>query len=743
MEHLKTVAEVVVLNRGNSLNRTFHYLFAGEIRVGQRVNVPFGNSGSIAEALIVGFTMQQEGAEYKEISSILDEEPVVDEVVMKVAKYISEEYLCSFQEAISLFFPKGEKVKDQGRKVVLSIATTKQWEGYLNSLSKNAKVKRLFAEMLQEKGEVFFSNLKERSSSASKIIEEFLERSLVKIEFRKEAGEERVEMTKPSLMFNREQKAAIERVWEAHTSSEKKRFLLHGVTGSGKTEVYIELIRRNLQEGLQSIVLVPEISLTPQTISRFERVFGNAVAFMHSALTEKQKKLQWEKMRDGRCLIAIGPRSALFVPFQNLGMIIVDECHADAYKSEQTPKYDAVQVSLELGRHRGATVILGSATPSIVQLYEAKQGNLELLHLMHRSNGASFPKISLIDMREELKRGNNSMISAYLYQRMKENLTEGNQTILFLNKRGFSKNLTCTSCGYVHKCPNCDITLSYHKRESAFKCHYCNYQSTYSKSCPNCGGELKDVSFGTEKIEEQVKELLPEANILRMDRDTVKERSDYERLLSSFSRGEKNVLIGTQMIGKGLDFPGVTLVGVLQADQGMDLPDFRGTEKAFQMLEQVSGRAGRGAKQGESVIQSFHIERSIFSYLYHREYQRFYEEEIAIRKAFGYPPYGQILRILITSVKLEEAAETAKRIEQALTVYFQKADLRTKILGPAPCLINRLESKYRWQIILKGQDRYEVQKIISILKYIQEKKRKILYGRRVTVVFEKNPYNIL
>lgn len=739
-----SVVQVVVLDRGNSMNQTFHYLFSEGVQTGMRVKVPFGRGSSYAQALVTGFEAAKEGGDYKEILELLDEEPIVDDVSMKVAEYISNEYLCSFQEAISLFFPKGEKVKYEGVEILRSIADKEQWERYRLSLPKNAKKKLLFAKKIEEEGSVKVSELRALSSSARSLIRELSQRSLVKLDVCRE-GDDMVKkrVIEPNIRFSSEQSNAIETIWEAHSSPEKKAFLLHGVTGSGKTEVYIELIRRTLEEGRQSIVLVPEISLTPQTISRFERVFEGSVAFMHSALSDKQKKIQWEKMKRGICSIAIGARSALFAPFQNLGMLIVDECHADAYKSEQTPKYDAVEVGMELARMRGASVVLGSATPSLVQLYEAERGSLRKLDMNCRSNGSALPKISLVDMREELKQGNNSMISTYLHRRMEETIKEGDQVILFLNKRGFSKNLTCTSCGYVHKCPNCDITLSYHKREALFKCHYCDHRTPYSPACPLCGGELKDVSFGTEKIEEQVGELFPSASILRMDRDTVRERTDYEKMLSCFSNGEKNVLIGTQMIGKGLDFPHVTLVGVLQADQGTDIPDFRAAERAFQMLEQVSGRAGRGSKGGEAVIQSFHVEKSMFSYLYHRDYLSFYEEELAIRKAFSYPPYGDIFRVLVTSETLEEAGETAKKIEQALTVYFKKAGLNTKILGAVPCLINRLQSKYRWQIILKVEDFEEEEKVLSILKFIREKKRKSLYGRNSTVVFEKNPHNIM
>lgn len=740
---MNKVWEVVILNRGNSINTRFHYRFSNSVKIGCRVRVPFGKGASVAEALVVGLSEEEEGVGYKEILSVIDEKAVVDEISMEVAEHISREYLCSFQDAITLFFPKGERGGSQGEKTAVSLVDTRRWEEYLNSLPKNARAKREVATLIAQNGRRRLEELKAVSPSALKICKELAEKSLIEVVLEKKRSEGRVEPVERSLIFSDEQEAATTRIWQAHEAENYRGFLLHGITGSGKTEVYIELIRRVLEQGRQSIVLVPEISLTPQTIARFESVFGSLVAFMHSALSEKEKKNQWEKMKDGSCPIAIGPRSALFVPYSNLGMIIVDECHSDSYKSEQTPKYDAVELSLFLGEKRRATVVLGSATPNVTQLYRCETGELELVEMKKRSNRAGLPKITLVDMREELKNGNNSMISSYLYYRIKENLQEGNQTILFLNKRGFSKNLTCISCGYVHKCPNCDVTLSYHKEEGTFKCHYCNYTSPYSPSCPVCSSNLKDVSFGTQKIAEQMQDLFPDAKVLRMDRDSIKDKRDYEKHLLSFARGEKNVLIGTQMIGKGLDFPGVTLVGVLQADQSMDIPDFRGSEKTFQMLEQVSGRAGRGEKAGEAVIQSFHIERTVFSHLFHRRFREFYEEELSIRKAFMYPPFGQIIRILITSERLEEAGETAKRIEQALGVYFKKAKLKAKVLGAVPCLINRLELRYRWQLIIKIQEEDEEAKVISILKYIQEKKRNILYTRGSIVVFEKNPNNMM
>lgn len=740
---MNKVWEVVILNRGNSINTRFHYNFSDSAKIGCRVKVPFGKGTSVAEALVVGTAAQEEGVLYKDILSVIDQEPVVDKVSMEVAEHISREYLCSFQDAISLFFPKGERGGSQGEKVAVSLVGSDEWQKYMESLPKNARAKREVAGLISRRGKVVIEELKALSPSALKICRELAEKSMIEVVVENKRPEDRSEPVERTLVFSDEQEEAVSRILEAHETRDHRAFLLHGITGSGKTEVYIELIRRVLEQGRQSIVLVPEISLTPQTISRFESVFGSSVAFMHSALSEKEKKNQWEKMKDGSCPIAIGPRSALFVPYSALGMIIVDECHSDSYKSEQTPKYDAVELSLFLGEKRGATVVLGSATPNVTQLYRCETGEMELVEMKRRSNRAGLPKITLVDMREEIKNGNNSMISSYLYRRIKENLRKGDQTILFLNKRGFSKNLTCISCGYVHKCPNCDVTLSYHKEEGSFKCHYCNYTSPYSPCCPVCGSNLKDVSFGTQKIAEQVGDLFPEAKVLRMDRDSIKDKRDYEKYLLSFARGEKNVLIGTQMIGKGLDFPGVTLVGVLQADQSMDIPDFRGSEKTFQMLEQVSGRAGRGDKAGEAVIQSFHIERTVFSHLLHRRFREFYEEELSIRRAFMYPPFGQIIRILITSESLEEAGETAKRIEQALEVYFKKAELKAKILGAVPCLINRLESKYRWQIIVKIGEEGEEAKVISILKYIQEKKRNILYAKGSIVVFEKNPNNMM
>ncbi len=848
---MKWLVEVVIVSRGSGINKKFHYLAKEGTRIGQRVRVPFGKGNSFAEGIVTALvdketditmkyvetnnlssknsggkqddcsnkaeqdsrndTTEKEDEKnrcgkkavaegdsrgktdivYKEILEYIDDEPIIDEISLEIAKYISEEYLCSFQEAIALFFPKGEKAPDEKRKLVISRISVSEWDEYIARQRKNAVVKKKIAELLRKYADVFWDEIRlEVCANPSTVLKQMETEGVLELVVQEvQPSIVPSEIKESEIVLTEEQQRVVQSVFlqeqsiennnckfccQGNTEKQKieedkfsiqkkvnsseqidngrkekvvfggqKPFLLYGVTGSGKTEVYIELIRRTVAQGRQAIVLVPEISLTPQTITRFQTVFGNRVAVMHSALTEKEKKTQWQKMVQGQCSIAIGPRSALFVPFFKVGIIIIDECHEDAYKSEKSPRYDAVELGVFMAKKRNATILLGTATPTIQQLYQCERGDLHLLKLSQRSNGAKLPAITLVDMREELKNGNNSLISRYLYRRMEENLNQGNQTLLFLNKRGFSKNLTCVDCGYVHKCPNCDITLSYHKEEGVFKCHYCNHRSKYVRTCPVCGGVLKDISFGTQKIEEEIQTVFPHAKILRIDKDTTQKRGEHQRKFEEFARGEKNILIGTQMIGKGLDFPNVTLVGILQADQSMDIPDFRGTEKTFQMLEQVSGRAGRGKKDGEAVIQSYHTENSIFSYLKNRDYQNFYKDELEIRKAFSYPPYGDILRILITSDSTNEAAETAKKIQQALRFYFAKRGIGAILLGPAPCLINRIEGRYRWQIILKINDKQELSIVQAMIRYIQTEKRNLLYGKHVIVIVEKNPHNIM
>lgn len=745
---MKQLIEVAILSRGSGIYTKFDYYADSCVQIGQRVEIPFGKGSSVALGMVVGIDKAPaRDMEYKEVLRCIDETPIVDQAILEISKGIAEEYLCSFQDAVGLFLPKGEKATFDKTKTVLSLATQEQWEEYLSSQRKNAYIKLELAKRLSQVGELSWEEIRnDITPHPSSAIQQMEEKGLVKV-IVQEHNE--FEQKKPqwipaaNLMFSKEQSHVIETIWNHSTESRRKTYLIHGITGSGKTEIYIELIRRTLQQGKQAIVLVPEISLTPQMIERFQKIFGDRVAFLHSALTEKEKKIQWHKMKQGSCSIAIGPRSALFVPFWNLGIIIVDECHEDTYHSEMTPRYDAVEVAKKLGEFRNAMVVLGSATPTIEQLHACESGSMTRLNLESRVNGAILPEISIVDMREELRNGNNSMFSGYLSFRIRETLEKGEQVLLFLNKRGFSKSLTCTDCGYVHKCPNCDITLTYHKENNVLKCHYCNYQMKFDRTCPDCGGLLKDISFGTQKIQELIEEEFENAKVIRMDRDTTEKRGQQEQYLKSFERGEANVLIGTQMIGKGLNFSNVTLVGILQADQGMDMPDYRGSEKVFQMLEQVSGRAGRFEKRGESVIQTYRTESNLFHYLVERDYDGFYKEELAIRKAFCYPPYGSIFRIVVSSVSLDDSAETAKRWEQALHFYFQKKNLQSAILGPAPCLIQRLEKKYRWHLLIKVKDLEEETVIRNMIQYLQTVKRNVLYAKKSIVIVEKNPKNIL
>lgn len=745
---MKQLIEVAILSRGSGIYTKFDYYADSCVQIGQRVEVPFGKGSSVALGMVVGIDKEPEqNMEYKDVLQCIDETPVVDQIILDISKEIADEYLCSFQDAVGLFLPRGEKAAFDKTKVVISLATQEQWQEYLSSQRKNAYIKLELARRLSEVGELSWEEIRnDITPHPSAPIQQMEEKGLVKVivqEHNRFETKKSQWIPAANLMFSKEQNDVIEEIWNGSTEDGSKTYLIHGITGSGKTEIYIELIRRTVQQGKQAIVLVPEISLTPQMIERFQKIFEDRVAFLHSALTEKEKKIQWHKMKQGACSIAIGPRSALFVPFWNLGMIIVDECHEDTYHSEMTPRYDAVEVAKKLGDYRNATVVLGSATPTIEQLYDCQNGSMIRLNLENRVNGAILPQISVVDMREELRNGNNSMFSGYLSFRIRETLEKGEQVLLFLNKRGFSKSLTCTDCGYVHKCPNCDITLTYHKQNNALKCHYCNYQMPFDRTCPDCGGILKDISFGTQKIQELIEEEFSNAKVIRMDRDTTEKRGQQEQYLKSFERGEANVLIGTQMIGKGLNFPHVTLVGILQADQRMDMPDYRGSEKVFQMLEQVSGRAGRFEKRGESVIQTYRTESSIFHYLLERDYDGFYQEELAIRKAFFYPPYGSIFRIVVSSVSLDDSAETAKRWEQALHFYFQKRNLQSDILGPAPCLIQRLEKKYRWHLLIKVKNLEEETVIRNMIRYLQTVKRNVLYGKKSVVIVEKNPRNIL
>ena len=740
------IVKVAVLNRGAIGEKQFDYISAQAILPGIRVNVPFAGGKAVGLVLSVSSNSDVPESKLKKITSIIDEKPVLDSVMISTAKFISERYVCSLADALTLFFPKGENIKNLTQKVVVlkNFSRGKQW---LNKQRKNAFVRIEIIKTLLENKKIKYDDLKKKfSASALNIINVLKDEDIVYIEefsYQREYKKS-VTMDNGTVLSEEQQKALFE-LLNMYEQNEKRPVLLHGVTGSGKTELYIKIIERVLQDGKEAIVLVPEIALTSQISHRFRERFGSAVAIMHSGLNDRKKNEMWQMMKNGVSPIVIGARSALFAPYKNIGAVIVDECHEETYRSQMSPRYDSVETAIFLSKQRNSLIVLGSATPTVEQYNLSEKGDFKKITLLKRVNGADFPEINFVDMMEEIKSGNNNMLSILLFDEIKRNLGEHKQTILFLNRRGYSNVLTCGKCGYVHKCPHCDITLSYHKEDNSFKCHYCGYKADYYKKCPECAvGEMRNMTYGIQRLEEELKNFFPDSRILRMDRDTTQKKGAHEKYIQSFYNGEFDILIGTQMIGKGLDFPNVTLVGILQSDSSLNIPDFRSNERTFQMLLQVTGRAGRGEAGAKAIVQALSTEHFVFKYFKTHDYVGFYNQELKIRKAFAYPPFGNIIRILFSSTDMKKAGDAAQKSKDALKYLLRKKKIKSyDILNATPCLINRIENKYRWQIIIKIFDDKTEEKIKKILKYLFWQKRKLLFDKNVTVAVEYNPTAIL
>ena len=540
-------------------------------------------------------------------------------------------------------------------------------------------------------------------------------------------------------------KNACNKVISEMFDQNKKPYMLHGVTGSGKTEVYMEIIDYALSQGLDSIVLVPEIALTPQTITRFKNRFGDIVGVFHSQLSEGQKHDVYKAIKSGNIRILIGARSALFAPFNSLGVIIIDEFHETSYKSEKNPKFSAIEVAKFIANKNNISLVLGSATPSIDEYYKAKNGEYNLIEIKQRANKNPLPKIEVVDMKEELNKGNKSIFSFKLQDEIKQAIKNNHQVILFLNRRGYASFVSCRSCGYVFQCENCDISLTYHKGKNIGRCHYCGYEREIPKECPECSSiYVKPFGVGTQKIEEELKVIFPELKVLRMDKDTTSKKGSLEEILNKFKNKEADILIGTQMLSKGLDFDNVTLVGILSADMILNFPDFKSFETTFQLITQVSGRAGRSDKEGKVVLQTYDTDHYSIRRAINYDFEGFYEDEIKIRKAFGYAPFNNMISVVVSGENENLVKKNIQNMYDSI-IYLLKGRGITDfefILGPNPCSISKINQNYRWQILFKD-DNIEINLLKGIIKYICITKRDVVFSKEINISIDINPNSVL
>lgn len=718
--------EVLVEIKAKKLDRTFTYKvpksMEEKIEIGKRVLVPFGRQQ--LEGFILNIVDSQTiDFETKEIESVIDEYPVINEEMLELGKYISKKTLSTLISAYQTMLPAALKAKKGfivNKKIVSYLQLVDK--NYVPKLDKQKQVLELF----ENSNEILKSTATKISiSSVKTLLDKGILKEIKKEEYRLNNN---CEIKENNIVLNNEQQHALEEVKKSLNTFSP--FLLFGVTGSGKTEVYMHIIEEVLKQGKETIVLVPEISLTPQMVDNFKNRFGNNIAILHSRLNDGEKYDEWRKIERREVKIVIGARSAIFAPFTNLGLVIIDEEHTNTYKQENNPRYSAIDIALWRAKKYNCPLVLGSATPSIESYTRAKTGIYKLLTLKNRVN-KNLPTIELIDMKEEIKRG-RKIISRRLDELIKDRLNKNEQIILLLNRRGYSTIITCHDCGYTDKCPNCDIPLTYHKRTGKMKCHYCNYERVKLQSCPKCSSDnINEFGMGTEKLEQIIKDNYPDAKTIRMDVDTTSRKGAHEQIINAFRNEEYNILIGTQMISKGLDFPKVTLVGVVNGDASLNIPDFRNAERTFQLLNQVAGRAGRADLTGNVVIQGFNVDHYSIVLASNHDYPTFYEEELKIRKALRYPPYYNLTLIKIMSSDYKLCFEKANIIARYLREHLNDV----QILGPSMAPIPRINNIFHVQIILKYK---KSDKLIKELEVCQRNS----IDNKVNVEIDINPIKI-
>lgn len=684
------VVGVLVQLSSQNIDKIFDYIVPNDlessIKVGIRVLVPFGRQ------TLEGFVLEikdNSDRDLKEIYSILDRDIVLNDELLLLGKQIQKSTLSTLISAYQVMLPKALKAK-------AGVLVSKKYQtfyeltdkSYLASSSAQEKILKLFS----DKKTISRKELLAISSSAlSTLIEKKVLSEIKKEDYRikYEVNKDKKKVLTPS------QQKVVNSVLE---NQENVPFLLFGVTGSGKTEVYMQIIEKVLKRGETAIMLVPEISLTPQMVEQFSNRFGNQIAALHSALSEGEKYDEWRRIARGEASIVIGARSAIFAPLKNIGIIIMDEEHSDSYKQgDKSPRYHARDIAIWRAKYHSCPVLLGSATPSLESMARAEKGVYQLLVLKERVNGKSLPNVEIIDMNKEAKNG-TSHITNRLLGELSSCIDRGEQAILFLNRRGFSTFVTCKNCSETIKCPNCDITLTYHKSNRMLRCHYCGYATPLPKVCPNCNEEaLSDLGVGTEKIEEELHGLLPNARVLRMDVDTTSRKGAHKKMIDAFRNHEYDILLGTQIVAKGLDFSDVTLVGVINADTSLNIPDFRSSENTYSLLSQVAGRSGRSQKTGKVYIQTFNPDHYAISFVKEHDYLGFYREEMKIRRRLGYPPFYFLCYLKISGKEADYLFQEALKIKRSL----ERNLGHTTILGPTTLAVFKVNNIYRYGIILK------------------------------------------
>ncbi len=729
-------------------SRYFHYLVPGDkksiLKKGMRVLVPFG--GRKITGFVTGFDEVPQVKEVKEIIQVIDSFPLMTEELLELAYWISSYYICPLGEVLRAILPSFyAKIKAKEVKYVNLKGTREEILSSMEEMQGKAPRQMEILNILLGKKQMALKELLKISGASHQTVNALKNKDLVEISrerVSREPFDEKLYGVSKPLFLNQEQDKALKIIknsLQGGKGGSPPSVLLHGVTGSGKTEVYLQAIEEVINKGQEALVMVPEISLTPQMIAWFRGRFGPLVTVLHSQLSQGERYDQWCKILEGEVKIVVGPRSAVFAPFSKLGIIIIDEEHETTYKQGESPRYDAREVARRRSMVNNCSLILGSATPSVESYYQAREGNNILVTMDSRVEERPLPSVKIIDLKEEAAQGNKNLFSRELYWGIKECLEKKQQAILFLNRRGFASFTLCKECGHVIRCPNCSITLTYHISDDLLKCHYCQFEGKVPRVCPNCQGYfMRFMGLGTQRVEREVKKLFPGARVLRMDMDTTRGKKSHQDIFKAFKKGKADILIGTQMVAKGFDFPRVTLVGVILADTSLNFPDFRGGERTFQLLTQVAGRTGRSSLGGRVLVQTFTPDHYSIENVIKHDYLSFYQEEISLRKDFQYPPFSFLVRVLFSGREEELLSKIAVRFENELEM--ELPDFKGEVLGPGPCPLSRIKDKFRWHLVIKTDD---LEGICSRGEKILDVINKEFKGKDVRVIMDVNPVNML
>ncbi len=743
MVHGSIYADVIIDISIEKLDIPFTYRIperlSGIICVGSRVRIPFGKGDSEKKGYVTAIkdTADYDDSKIKDILGLVDGSISAEERSFEIAAFIKDTYGGTLSQALKAVIPVKSKVKAVEHKTLVRKMSADELKSLADEAfrQKRSAKERLLRALIEDE-RIPVSFITKQLNVSGQTVNSIIKSGAATLESDTEYRKPTVSEIKNSrnLSLNPEQQVIVDTIGEDIDNGKAGKYLIHGVTGSGKTEVYLRLAEKTVLLGKQVIFLIPEIALTYQTLARFYSKFGDRVSVLNSSMSNGEKYDQCERAKAGDIDIIIGPRSALFTPFNDIGLIIMDEEHEPSYKSENTPKYHAREVAARLCELSGAALVMGSATPSLESYYEAEKGNIRLFELKERATGGSLPTTEIIDLRAELSSGNRSMFSRRLKSLMDEAIRSGDQIMLFLNRRGFSGQLSCRECGKVIKCPHCDVPMSVHTG-SKLICHYCGETAPKPSVCPSCGSKyLAAIKAGTEAVEERINKMYPGVKTLRMDKDTTSAKGSYDRILSSFAEGEAQILIGTQMIVKGHDFPNVTLVGILAADLSLGVPDYRASERTFQLLTQACGRAGRGEKPGYSIIQTYQPEAYAILTSAAQDYKKFYEEEMAYRETAGYPPAVHMLAVQLFGTDEKKTSNLALELSNVI-----KSNGTSRILGPAPGNIGKVQDYYRFVIYIKNADANELMRIRNVCEeFLTNKIMTQMY-----VQFDLDPLNLI